>query len=107
MLKENWILYSKKLYAEKKLSDSNNISLDLHRLSPSVRRSWAFVHNAVSCAITLKSLGSSQQVKGITGRLMEVLEKEEKGSEWCDADTNVRCFGPFSRALKALREICR
>ena len=79
--------------------------LDLHGLSLSVCRSWAFVHNAVSCAIALKSL--SAQAEGLMVRLVEVLEKEEKSSEWCDADTNVRCFGPYSRALKALREICK
>lgn len=79
--------------------------LDLHRLSPSVCRSWAFVHNAVSCAITLKSL--SPRAEGFLARLIGVLEKEEKSSEWCDADTNVRCFGTYSRALTALREICR
>lgn len=73
--------------------------LDLRRLSPSVCWNWTFVHNTVSCAITLNNFDSGYQAGGIMRRLMEVLEKEEKGSEWCDADTNVRCFGPFSRAL--------
>lgn len=84
--------------------------LDLHRFSANVCRSWAFVHNAVSCAITLKSLEQMlpervNRAEIIFQRLIAVLEKEEKQSEWCDADTNVRYFGPYSRALKALREI--
>ncbi|GAQ34973.1 Zn(II)2Cys6 transcription factor [Aspergillus niger] len=85
--------------------------LDLHRYSASVCRSWAFVHNAVSCAITLKSLShvpvdERRKSDLLVQRLIAVLEKEEKESEWCDDDTNVRYFGPYSRALKALREIC-
>ncbi|PLB39681.1 Zn(II)2Cys6 transcription factor [Aspergillus candidus] len=91
--------------------------LDLHRFSASVCRSWAFVHNAVSCAISLRGLTARVHVPvaGLQGqdpdmlvrRLVTVLEKEEKESEWCDADTNVRYFGPYSRALKALREVYR
>ncbi|KAF9887016.1 hypothetical protein FE257_010632 [Aspergillus nanangensis] len=86
--------------------------LDLHRFSAGVCRSWSFVHNAVSCAITLKSLGhipleDQRKPEMLVQRLTTVLEKEEKDSEWCDADTNVRYFGPYSRALKALREIYR
>lgn len=86
--------------------------LDLHRFSASVCRMWAFVHNAVSCAITLKSLSDMpvddrQKPDLLVQRLTAVLEKEEKDSEWRDADTNVRYFGPYSRALKALREISR
>lgn len=86
--------------------------LDLHRFSASVCRSWAFVHNAVSCAITLKGLRvplveDQLNPEVLVQRLIAVLEKEEKDSEWCDADTNVRYFGPYSRALKALREIYR
>ena len=95
--------------------------LDLHRFSASVCRSWAFVHNAVSCAVTLRGLtarvhapvsvaglqGQQQDPEVLVRRLEDVLEKEEKKSEWCDADTNVRYFGPYSRALKALRESYR
>ncbi|OGM46316.1 Zn(II)2Cys6 transcription factor [Aspergillus bombycis] len=86
--------------------------LDLHRFSASVCRSWAFVHNAVSCAITLKGLetlpmADQRNPDVLVQRLIAVLEKEEKDSEWCDADTNVRYFGPYSRALKALRETYR
>jgi len=84
--------------------------LDLHRFSSSVCRSWAFVHNAVSCAITLKTAEQmlpeeTNRSKIIIQRLIVVLEKEERDSEWVDTDTNVRHFGPYSRALKALREI--
>ncbi len=86
--------------------------LDLHRFSARVCRSWAFVHSAVSCAITLRGLERRRgvgrldpRVEGVVGRLIAVLEKEAKESEWCDADTNVRHFGPYSRELKALREI--
>lgn len=83
--------------------------LDLHRFSVSVCRSWAFVHNAVSCAITLKSLErmlpENTRSEILLQRLIAVLEKEERESEWVDTDTNVRHFGPYSRALKALREI--
>lgn len=81
--------------------------LDMYRLSSSVCRSWAFVHNAVSCAIALDSFGAHvgrARVDDLIGRLTVVLEKEEKLSEWCDADTNRRHYGPYYRALKALKE---
>ena len=84
--------------------------LDLHRLSASVCRSLAFVHNSVSCAIALMSHerlrpADDRKMRSLIERMIVVLEKEEKNSEWRDADTNVRYFGPYSRALKALREI--
>jgi hypothetical protein len=44
------------------------------------------------------------RVDDLIQRLISVLEKEEKLSEWCDADTNRRHYGPYSRALKALKE---
>ncbi|KAF2205771.1 hypothetical protein GQ43DRAFT_477145 [Delitschia confertaspora ATCC 74209] len=81
--------------------------LDMHRLSAQVCRSWAFVHNAVSCAIALKSVAgavSGERVEGLIHRLVAVLEKEEKESEWIDADTNKRWYGPYSRVVKALKE---
>jgi hypothetical protein len=81
--------------------------LDIYRLSASVCRSWALVHNAVSCAITLNLVGGmigSARVEDLVHRLMAVLEREEKLSEWHDADTNRRHFGPYSRALRALKE---
>ncbi|KAL4972483.1 fungal-specific transcription factor domain-containing protein [Aspergillus desertorum] len=84
--------------------------LELHRLSSTVCRSWAFVHNAVSCAITMHNL-AYVAVDGLADldilahRLVALLESEAKVSEWYDADTNVRYFGPYSRALKALKEI--
>lgn len=85
--------------------------LELHRLSPAVCRSWAFVHNAVSCAITLHRLGQVPSVPAtipepmvLAQRLIAVLENEARKSEWYDADTNVRYFGPYSRSLKALQE---
>ncbi|KAL4994250.1 fungal-specific transcription factor domain-containing protein [Aspergillus recurvatus] len=84
--------------------------LGLHRLSSTVCRSWAFVHNAVSCAITMHNL-AYVAVDGLADsnflahRLVTLLESEAKASEWYDADTNVRYFGPYSRALKALKEI--
>ncbi|KAJ5822981.1 Transcription factor [Penicillium robsamsonii] len=82
--------------------------LDMHRLAATVCRSWAFVHNAVSCALTLQSLVSSSPQRSraevLVKRLIVVLEREEQQSVWEDTDTNVRYFGPYSRALKALRE---
>ncbi|OQE14457.1 hypothetical protein PENFLA_c038G08655 [Penicillium flavigenum] len=82
--------------------------LDMHRLAATVCRSWAFVHNAVSCALTLQSLVASgpqhSRVDVLVNRLIVVLEREEQQSVWQDTDTNVRYFGPYSRALKALRE---
>lgn len=83
--------------------------LGLHRFSAGVCRSWAFVHNTVSCAMTLKSLDGmlperNPRLEILLQRLIAVLEKEERESEWIDADTNVRHFGLYSRALKALRE---
>jgi hypothetical protein len=82
--------------------------LDMHRLAATVCRSWAFVHNAVSCALTLLSLVASGPQNTRAGvlvkRLIVVLDREEQQSVWEDTDTNVRYFGPYSRALKALRE---
>ncbi|KAJ5623789.1 Transcription factor [Penicillium lagena] len=87
--------------------------LDMHRLSSTVCRLWAFVHNAVSCAITLRNMGAATTVTGdfyrpradtLVQRLISVLRREELHSVWEDSDTNVRYFGPYSRALKALTE---
>lgn len=85
--------------------------LDMRRLSAHVCRSWAFVHNAVSCAIMLKSLESSAllrdrslHIRALIDRLIIILEKDEKESSWLDDDTNVRYFGPHTRALNALKE---
>lgn len=82
--------------------------LDMHRLAATVCRSWAFVHNAVSCALTLQSLVDSGPQRSradvLVNRLIDVLDREEQQSVWEDMDTNVRYFGPYSRALKALRE---
>ncbi|KAK3337661.1 Zn(II)2Cys6 transcription factor [Cercophora scortea] len=108
-------------------TDSVQSFLEIYRLSPNVCRSWAFVHNAVSSALPVKKmmmkvpgrhpgghvegLGVEEVERGTAGRfellvaqLIGVLEKEEKQSEWHDADTNVRYFGPYSRALRALKE---
>jgi hypothetical protein len=84
--------------------------LELHRFSARVCRSWAFVHNAVSCGITLQNLNHvpvdvSQNSETLVPRLLTVLEKEARESEWCDTDLNVRHFGPYSRLLKAMKEI--
>lgn len=38
-------------------------------------------------------------------QLIYVLQREVQQCEWRDADSNLRHFGPFSRALKALQEI--
>lgn len=82
--------------------------LDMHRLAATVCRSWAFVHNAVSCALTLQNLVDSSlqgsRADVLVKRLIVVLEREEQQSVWEDTDTNLRYFGPYSRALKALRE---
>lgn len=119
--------------------------LDMYRLSPTVCRSWPFVHNAVSSAVMLREFlvgeaspggagtgGQQQQQTGsgsgsasgsgsgqgmqalrqewtrrsepLVRELIRVLEKEERESEWLDADTNVRHSGPHSRALRALKE---
>ncbi|KAI9367276.1 fungal-specific transcription factor domain-containing protein [Aspergillus egyptiacus] len=84
--------------------------LELHRFSPTICRAWAFVHNAVSCAITLHRLSqvptmTPTEAGALAQRLIVVLEKEARNSEWYDADTNVRYFGPYSRSLNALREV--
>ncbi|KAJ5545271.1 Transcription factor [Penicillium sp. DV-2018c] len=82
--------------------------LDMHHLAAAVCRSWAFVHNAVSCALTLQSIVDTGPQRShadmLVKRLIAVLEREERQSVWQDTDTNVRYFGPYSRALKALRE---
>ncbi|KAJ5757139.1 fungal-specific transcription factor domain-containing protein [Penicillium nucicola] len=82
--------------------------LDMHRLSSILCRSWAFVHNAVSCALTLQSLGAPEiyipSSETLVKRLVVVLEREESQSSWEDSDTNVRYFGPYSRGLRALRD---
>ncbi|KAL4982020.1 fungal-specific transcription factor domain-containing protein [Aspergillus falconensis] len=84
--------------------------LELHRLSSTVCRSWAFVHNAVSCAITMHNLAyvavdELPDSNILAHRLVSLLESEARTSEWYDADKNVRYFGPYYRALKALKEI--
>ncbi|CEN59305.1 hypothetical protein ASPCAL01757 [Aspergillus calidoustus] len=84
--------------------------LELHRFSARVCRSWSFVHNAVSCGITLQNLNHvpvdvSLNSETLVQRLLTVLEKEARESEWCDTDLNVRHFGPYSRLLKAMKEI--
>ncbi|KAM7219548.1 Fungal specific transcription factor domain containing protein [Rhypophila decipiens] len=105
--------------------------LDMYRLSPNVCRSWAFVHNAVSCAVTARrflpvashaphpttttttttatsnpfsTTSINHEFENLISELITVLEREEKQSEWRDADTNVRYFGPYSRALGSLKE---
>ncbi|KAK3947105.1 hypothetical protein QBC32DRAFT_355458 [Pseudoneurospora amorphoporcata] len=106
--------------------------LDMYQLSPTVCRSWPFVHNVVSSAVMLRKFlvgdpssttGNQQTQQGGNGggmqalrdewtrrseplvqKLIGVLEKEERESEWLDADTNVRHSGPHSRALRALKE---
>lgn len=93
--------------------------LDLHRLSKAVCRSWAFVHNAVSAAITLhylrpyinkrngEAMASSNDSDALVGKLISVLQRESEQSQWRDIDGNIRHFGPFSRALNALDETYR
>ncbi|GAD99121.1 Zn(II)2Cys6 transcription factor [Paecilomyces variotii No. 5] len=85
--------------------------LDLRRLSAHLCRFWAFVHNAVSCAVILKSAVTSgllqdrsAHIRALIDRLIAILEKDEKESSWLDDDTNVRHFGPHTRALTALKE---
>ncbi|PKS06183.1 hypothetical protein jhhlp_007500 [Lomentospora prolificans] len=87
--------------------------LDMYRLSSVVCRSWAFVHNVASTCIPLRHLSSvsphvleelSQQFRPFVNRLITVLEDEAKQSEWYDADTNVRQYGPYSRVVKALKQ---
>ncbi|KAF2743849.1 hypothetical protein M011DRAFT_508173 [Sporormia fimetaria CBS 119925] len=81
--------------------------LDMYRFLSVVCRNWAFVHNVVSCAIFLDMVATHvgrEKVDDLVGRFMAVLEKEDKASEWHDADTNKRHYGPYSRALRALKE---
>jgi hypothetical protein len=87
--------------------------LDMHRLSANACRASAFIHNVVSSAVALKVLTSKSssattfndgEFQQCTQRLIKVLEKEQQKSEWTDSDTNVRHFGPYSRALLALKE---
>ncbi|KAJ5649228.1 Zn(II)2Cys6 transcription factor [Penicillium longicatenatum] len=91
----------------RRASDAVEAFLEVHRLSSMVCRSWAFVHNAVSCAFTLKNLGPEVfplDAELLITRLVVVLESEESLSSWVDSDTNVRYYGPYSRALRALKE---
>ncbi|KAF7540077.1 hypothetical protein G7054_g1684 [Neopestalotiopsis clavispora] len=97
--------------------------LDMHRLSANACRASAFIHNVVSSAVALKDLMSRSRrdsplspnnggvgpawdasFEQCTQRLIKVLEREQEKSEWTDSDTNVRRFGPYSRALLALKE---
>ncbi|KAK6212015.1 hypothetical protein LQW54_005543 [Pestalotiopsis sp. IQ-011] len=88
--------------------------LDMHRLSANACRASAFIHNVVSSAVALKALMSrpsrspgpawDANFEQCTQRLIRVLEREQEKSEWTDSDTNVRRFGPYSRALVALKE---
>lgn len=90
--------------------------LDMHRLSANTCRASAFIHNVVSSAIALKTwmtkTGNSGQLGDVNfesriRRLIKVLEREQEQSEWTDSDTNIRHFGPYSRALLALKEAFR
>ena len=59
----------------------------------------------VSCAFTLRSLGTTGpdgEYAGLMGRLISVLEREQRMS-WEDADTNVKTFLGL-RYLRALRD---
>ncbi|KAI1859003.1 hypothetical protein JX265_004610 [Neoarthrinium moseri] len=87
--------------------------LDMHRLSANACRASAFIHNVVSSAVALKGLmaksSNSDHIWDASfersiQRLIKVLEREQEKSEWTDSDTNVRHFGPYSRALSALKE---
>ncbi|KAK9775040.1 hypothetical protein SCAR479_08314 [Seiridium cardinale] len=87
--------------------------LEMHRLSPNACRASAFIHNVVSSAVALKALISKSpnsshpwdaNFERCAHHLIQVLEREQEKSEWTDSDTNVRHFGPYSRALLALKE---
>lgn len=87
--------------------------LDMHRLSSTICRSWAFAHNVASSAIPLQRLASlspalAHELNGELGpliqRLIEVLDGEQMQSQWYDPDTNMRHFGPYSRVARALKE---
>lgn len=93
--------------------------LNIHRLSANACRSWSLVHNAVSCAIILQRLerddfamdfhhaqvhaATTTHFGSLVRRLLAVLEKEGEQSRWHDTDGNVRNFGPYSRAIEALK----
>lgn len=88
-------------------ADAIECFLEMHRLSDTVCRAWAFVHNAVSCALTIKFSKPNipgQSYGNLVERLVSVLELEERKSSWEDGDSNVRQFGPYSRALRALKD---
>ncbi|KAJ5536016.1 hypothetical protein N7513_009202 [Penicillium frequentans] len=86
-------------------SDAVQAFLEVHQLAPTVCRSWAFVHNAVSCAFTLQRLGMfALDSELLITKFVGILESEESLSSWVDSDTNVRYYGPYSRALRALKE---
>ncbi|KAJ5637542.1 Zn(II)2Cys6 transcription factor [Penicillium lividum] len=94
-----------KVECAERASDAVRAFLELHQLSSMVCRSWAFVHNAVSCAFTLQSLGMFPvDSELLITELVVILESEESLSSWVDSDTNVRHYGPYSRALRALKE---
>ncbi|KAJ5777376.1 Zn(II)2Cys6 transcription factor [Penicillium odoratum] len=94
-----------KMECAERASDAVRAFLELHQLSSTVCRSWAFVHNAVSCAFTLQSLGMFPvDSELLITELVVILESEESLSSWVDSDTNVRHYGPYSRALRALKE---
>lgn len=87
--------------------------IDMHRLLPSVSRTWSFVHNVASSVIPLKTLKAVSgpvlgdlvgQFEPLVQRLVWILEDEARKCEWHDADTNVRQYGPCSRVARALRE---
>ena len=83
--------------------------LDMYRFSATVCRSWAFVHNSVSCCLKLKipsvaEAAGKERMEDMLSRLLAVLEKEQSASEWFDNDSNKRYYGPYTRVLKALKE---
>ncbi|KAM7187176.1 hypothetical protein V8F20_011101 [Naviculisporaceae sp. PSN 640] len=86
------------------LSSGVNFNTQLAMPPPSQMISPATTNNPFS----VTSSSSNQEFENLIAELITVLEREEKQSEWRDADTNVRYFGPYSRALGSLKETyCR
>ncbi|CAI4214001.1 unnamed protein product [Parascedosporium putredinis] len=87
--------------------------LDMFRLSSVVCRSWDFVHYVASSCLPPRHLPLvsplvreeiSRSFRPLVHQLISVLEDEVRKSEWYDADTNVRQYGPYSQVVKALKQ---
>ncbi|KGO57839.1 hypothetical protein PEX1_019770 [Penicillium expansum] len=97
------ILESGSIEAHNPAINADSIKVECIDCAAQAVQSFLDMHRLAATNLVDSSLqGSRADV--LVKRLIVVLEREEQQSVWEDTDTNLRYFGPYSRALKALRE---